>query len=448
MRRTRDGRNHWLGMLMTVFVMCVMFMCISTNVLAAQGKVTCDPAAKIRENASTGSTQVGSAKNGTVLDIVDEVTASDGKVWYKVSFDGGKTGYIRSDLMQKLPEANPPSTVASEVTDVQPINCTVTGNQVNVRSNASTSGDKVAQVRKDEVMTINGVATDSEGKTWYRVSFTSDNRNVTGYVRYDFVSVSGEIKPVEQQPDLPPVVDHPVETPPVQETPIEIPSLSKDYDTAYDEGIWYLIDNVESKRYNLENVMDAAIKNPQIYDEIEGKVKRQSGWITFLVILVLLMAAAIVVLVLKVKDVMDEAYFSAVEKQTMRQRQGQGQRPAQAQRSGNPPQKRNVMHTVGANGGNAQRPGAPAGQGVPKMNITNPADTKTPKPVSNRPVQQSPVMTKPIADDDTKVMKPVIKQESTSSVDPSKQKWQSKNFMTDDEDDMEYGFLDWEEGDE
>lgn len=467
MEKTKDMKHRLLGAVMTVLVMCVMFVCISTTALAAQGKVTTD-VAKIREEASTSSTQVGSVQNGAVLEILNEVTGTDGKIWYQVSFGGNKTGYIRSDLMTKLADpATPPSSVATEVTDVQPVNCTVTGGQVNVRSNASTSGDKVGQVRRGEVMTIDGTATDSAGDVWYRVNFTSDAGSVTGFVRYDFVSVSGEIKPVEQV-ETPPVVEPPTEQPPVEQEPIVIPELSKDYDTSQDEGIWYLIDNIENKRYNLENVMDAAIKNPQIYEEIEGKVKSQRRWIIFLVILVILMSVGITLLILKLKDVMDEAYFSAVEKDTIRQRQGQrqGQKqgPRQGQRPGEgAPQQKKVMHTVGAA---TQKGDAPVKTSVPKMNISksgegtpqtvkvsNPADTRAPKPIQQRPVSKPAVKNdepKKEVTEETKVMPPIKPQEPKKSVESSKQTWQSKNFMTDDDDDddFEYGFLDWDESDE
>ncbi len=476
MKKTKKVRLQLLSHVMALLVMCVMFMCISTTALAAEGKVT-TASAKVRKEASTSSEAIGSAYNGETYDIVNEVTGADGKVWYQITFDG-KTGYIRSDLMQKSGETStPPATVQpTEVTDLQPVNCTVTGGQVNVRSIASTEGAKVAQVRQGEVMTINGQATDSAGKVWYRVNFTSNNGSVTGFVRYDFVSVSGELKPVEEVV-TPPVVEQPTETPPIEETPVVIPALSKDYDTAEEEGVWYLIDNVENKRYNLENVMDAAIKNPTLYAEIEGRVKAQKGWITFLIILVILMMVGITLLALKLKDVMDEAYFTAVEKDTIRQRKSQTQVPRQGQ--GNGPQK-NVMHTVKTGSGtNPQKPGAPAKTSVPKMNISrpgegtstpqtvkvsNPADTRSPKPVAQRPVSQKPATQKPaearpavarpsapkpVVTDETKVMKPVVNAESKKYVDTSKQTWQSKNFMSDDEDDdMEYGFLDWDEGEE
>lgn len=456
MGKTKEMNHRLLGVVMTVMVMCVMFICISATALAAQGKVTTD-VAKIREEASTSSTQVGSVQNGAVLEILSEVTGTDGRVWYQVRFGENKTGYIRSDLMTKLADTTtPPSSVATEVTDVQPVNCTVTGGQVNVRSNASTGGEKVGQVRRGEVMTIDGMATDSAGDVWYRVNFSSNGGNVTGFVRYDFVSVSGEIKPVEQV-ETPPVVDPPTEQqPPMEQDPIEIPQLSKDYDTSQDQGVWYLIDNVENKRYNLENVMDAAIKNPQIYDEMDGKVKSQKRWIIFLVILVILMSVGITLLVLKLKDVMDEAYFTAVEKDTIRQRQGQ----RQGESNGT---QRKVMHTVGAN---SQKGDAPVKTSVPKMSInkpgdgkpqtvkvSNPADTAAPKPIQQRPVNKPVVKkdeSKNEVTEETKVIPPVGKKVPEKAPDNTKQTWQSKNFMTDDDDDddMEYGFLDWDDGDE
>lgn len=464
MEKTKDMKHRLWKTLMTVLVMCVMFVCISTTALAAQGKVTTD-VAKIREEASTSSTQVGSVQNGAVLEILNEVTGADGKIWYQVRFGENKTGYIRSDLMTKLADTTtPPSSVATEVTDVQPVNCTVTGGQVNVRSNASTSGDKVGQVRRGEVMTIDGTATDSAGDIWYRVNFTTDTGSVTGFVRYDFVSVSGEIKPVEQV-ETPPVVEPPTEQPPAEQPPIEIPTLSKDYDTSQEEGVWYLIDNVENKRYNLENVMDAAIKNPQIYSEIEGKVSSQKRWIIFLVILVILMSVGITLLILKLKDVMDEAYFTAVEKDTIRQRQGQRQAQRQGTRQGEgaTPQKK-VMHTVGVT---SQKGDVQAKTSVPKMNIgksgegtpqtvkvSNPADTRSPKPVQQRPISPKPVAqksedVKKEVTEETKVMPPIGGKEPKKAASEPKQTWQSKNFMTDDDDDdFEYGFLDWDDGEE
>ena len=184
MRRTKDIKSQLLGAVMTLMVMCVMFVCISFTSLAAEGKIIKD-SVKIRKEANTSCDVVGSATYGETFDIINEVTGSDGKIWYQISYEEDKLGYVRSDLMQKsgsTTTTTPTTSVATEVTELQPVNCTVTGGQVNIRSNASTSGDKVAQVKQGVVMTINGQAQDSDGKTWYRVTFTSNNGDVTGFV--------------------------------------------------------------------------------------------------------------------------------------------------------------------------------------------------------------------------------------------------------------------------
>ena len=67
---------------------------------AADGKVTAS-SAKIRKEASTTSDVVGSAKQNDTFTITAETTGADGRIWYEISFDGNKKGYIRSDLMQK-----------------------------------------------------------------------------------------------------------------------------------------------------------------------------------------------------------------------------------------------------------------------------------------------------------------------------------------------------------
>ncbi len=57
----------------------------------------------VRSAAGTKANKSGSAKNGQEVNISGEATDSDGKLWYKVSFDadGATTeGFIRSDFLQ------------------------------------------------------------------------------------------------------------------------------------------------------------------------------------------------------------------------------------------------------------------------------------------------------------------------------------------------------------
>ena len=59
--------------------------------------------AKIRSEADTGSSQVGSAPQGTTFSVGEPTTGTDGKPWYQVSING-QSGYIRADLTESAGE--------------------------------------------------------------------------------------------------------------------------------------------------------------------------------------------------------------------------------------------------------------------------------------------------------------------------------------------------------
>lgn len=66
----------------------------------------------------------------------------------------------------------------------------VNDNNVNVRPDAGTGGDPVGKANSGQVVTILGSKNDSDGKTWYQVSYHDDStgKDVTGYIRNDFLS--------------------------------------------------------------------------------------------------------------------------------------------------------------------------------------------------------------------------------------------------------------------
>lgn len=469
MKRVNDLRWKLFGYAGTALIMMVIFAMFSLTAFAAEGKVTAS-AAKIRKDASTSSEAVGSATNGQTFTIVGEKTGSDGKVWYQISFDGNKTGYIRSDLMKKTEEAGNTGdtgnaggsentgTVAPTVPveQLQPVSATITGGTVRVRSDATTEGSTIlANIVKDSVVTVTGRATDSQNKTWYLVSFSSDSGEVQGFIREDFLTVSGTITPIV---DTPPAEENPPAEEPGEEEPApKPPVVTEKYYIQEDAGEWFLVDKDAGVRYNAESLIKAAINNPEVFAEKEKTIKSQKGWIVVLVFLVAILGIAAVLLFLKMREVMDDAYFAAIEKETIRQRQGQkANNPSNANKS--------VMHTVGANGnktGTAQKPGAPkpantrpvnakpsgqqqkpAGTGVPQtVKVSNPAETRVQKPAT---AQQKPVnpQNKPVNNSQAKPVqqKPVE--------NPSKQNWQSKNFALDEDDEFEFEFLNWDGSDD
>lgn len=91
----------------------------------ATAKVTASTV-RVRQEASTNSGVAGNAVNGTVVNIVGEITDGNAKVWYQVSFEkDGKTvnGFIRSDFLEPqdmVPEPAPEETPEEEQAEPEP----------------------------------------------------------------------------------------------------------------------------------------------------------------------------------------------------------------------------------------------------------------------------------------------------------------------------------------
>ena len=105
MRETAKIRMQLKAMVMAVAAMAVMVLAFGLTTIishAEDAKVTAS-SVKIRAGADTGTEMIGGALNGEILPITGETTGADGYTWYQVTFEGGtKTGYVRSDLVQKL----------------------------------------------------------------------------------------------------------------------------------------------------------------------------------------------------------------------------------------------------------------------------------------------------------------------------------------------------------
>lgn len=478
MRKMNNLRWKLLSYTGTVLMVCFLFVISSVTVFAAEGKVKAS-AAKIRKEASTSSEAIGSAVKGQTFTITDEVTGADNKVWYQITFDGSKTGYIRSDLMDKSGEiVNNNATVnpTVEVEDVQPISAKITGGTVRVRSDATTEGSSIiANVVKDSVVTITGRAKDTQNKTWYLVSFSSDTGEVTGFIREDFLSPSGEVKPLEKLPEVTP----PAETaPPAEEsqTP-SLPIITDRYQVVEKDGVWYLLDREEGYQYETESLIKTAKDNMKIAEELRVTTSKQRGIIVVLVILLLAAIGIAILFFLKMKDAKDEAYIRAVEKETMRQRQGQ-----KANNPGGSTGVKKVTNTTGKDGnrpnsGNrpaGQRPAGqrPAGTTPQTVKVSDPAETRAsrpagqqrpagagqPRPAGQRPAGQQtsgtvakPAPQRPVGTNGQE--RPVSQQPKPATADnaqtkvaenANKQTWQSKNFVNDDDDEFEFEFLNWD----
>ena len=462
-------------------------------------KVTAS-SAKIRKSADSSSEVIGSAAKDKTISIKSQTKGADGYTWYEVYVDANTLGYIRSDLVSITDGSTPSSsgttttttttTTATpapavnetpvEVTAVEPLSATVTGGQsVRVRSNASTTSQIVTTAENGMVLTVTGQATGTDGKTWYQVTFISNSIEVTGFIRSDYVALSGELQA--------PVTEQPTEEQPVEEQPEDTQTASKDWDTQLQGDAWYLLDMAGQKQYKIEDLFNSIDQITEInaqFDTDQKKLKSQKAVIIVLVILLVFLAAAVTLLIFKIKDMMDAADFSDAEESVRRRRvdrpktgRPQGGRPAG--QSSRPQGTQRVMHEVGAErrpagqgqrsvtgqqvrpagqgqrsvtgqqvrpAGQGVRPVAdqqarPAGQGVRPVagQQARPAGQGV-RPVAGQQARPAGQSGRPVAPQVDRPARPV---RNGGNQDPG---WKSKNFMSDD-DEFEFEFLNWD-GDE
>ena len=490
-QKTSKFKAFW-GMLALVLVLGAGLFSEDLAIVShaeSAAKVTAS-SAKIRKSADSSSEVVGSTTKDKTISIKSQTQGADGYTWYEVYVDANTLGYIRSDLVSITDGSTPPSSSNTtsaatttntatpapaanetpvEVTAVEPMSATVTGGQsVRVRSNASTTSQIVSTAENGTALTVTGQATGTDGNTWYQVSFISNNTEVTGFIRSDYVALSGELQA--------PSAEQPAEEQPSEEQPADETQTSKDWDTQLQGDAWYLLDMVGQKQYKIDDLFSSIDQITEINAQFETnqkKITSQKVVIIILVIILVALAAAVTLLIFKIKDMNDAAYFSDVEEETERRRvdrpqggRSQGGRPQggrPAPQGSRPKNTQKVMQDVGEERRPASRP---AGQGTrpasrPAGQGTRPASKPAARPVSQtarpvaqaaRPVGQQGRPVKPAAPQggrpapqvDRPVSRPARPVQNGGEQDPG---WKSKNFMSDD-DEFEFEFLNWDNDDD
>lgn len=484
----------------TVYVSAVLCMVVAMTITSnavTKGKVIAN-AAKVRAEANTNSAQVGSVQKDGIVVINEEVTGADGKVWYKVTFDTDKTGYIRSDLMSKYEEAEEGGegsqgpVIAQGVTPVNPVPAKVSGSQIRVRNSASTAGDIVSTLEKDTIVTVLGTATESNGKIWYQITY---NDTVNGFVRSDFVTLQGDLTAPEQTPPEQPGEEEPpaeVEQPPVEEPPVEVET--KAMETQLDGEVWYLIDHEQGIKYSIPDLFDAGKKNAELYNKSQDTMKKMKVWMGILLLITFLAVVGATFLLMKYKDMKDAIEFGKTERETLEKRRALKNSQRHEREAGNtkPQGSARPQGTVNAPSGAGQKKpvqkragepqgrmvtdvsGKPVREGRPvaSQNKVNAGREKERvlyneqiKKESLEKLAQKPEMEKKALEPKTvekKVQegmvekkstlekeKPVIKGNSVGNEKTAEDKMKQvkpKNFLPEDDDDeFEFEFLNWDE---
>lgn len=174
---------------------------------------------------------------------------------------------------------------------------------VNVRSAASTGSEKAGSVKRNDILKVTGQETDSEGKTWYAVTFQKDGSEANGYVRSDMVEVnetaSAETTPEENTEEVPAEPEVPVNN--------DFTVALEDDGTGTGTSVWYLYDNVSGGKFEISTLLSAPGE--------EGgseETENASGMKTVVIILavvVVLLIIVVSVLIFKIRgDEYDDEY--------------------------------------------------------------------------------------------------------------------------------------------
>lgn len=440
----------------------------------SQGTITA-ATANIRALPNTTSEVVGSVKQGDHVDITEQVTAADGKIWYKIFVDANSMGYIRYDLLDKgtgtiptgtLPEGTQttggnagntgntgtatPSVVSTDgVAMVEPVGATAKGDS-KVRSDASTRVSQVGSCKKDAQVTILGTkpGTANADETWYLVEYSGGQ----GYMRSDLVSVSGELVPKQEEV---PVTDVP-DTPVVDDTPTEIVETPP-YETRLDGDTYYLYDNDNGKRYMLPKMIEDAQKLQDSNDELEQQavdMKKSLStarvWMVIFIVLSVLLALVCVFLFLKLREAMQSASIAKAKQRGSGVGGGTGRptnkpsdskRPTGSGATGRPSEassgtRRPGAAQPGSQSGRSQATGRPQSPGG--RPATPPRQAPKPAPAANPAAQRTAAPARPSAPTQgPRPQREVIPGETTQQVPTRRPTGNGpKNFMS--EDDIDY----------
>ena len=406
MKLTKRAGGILAGVL---FAMILTLLLPASWVLAeAEGTVTAS-SANIRATADTSGTPLASVLKGDKLSITEEVTGTDGQLWYKVFVDSSTQGYIRADLVSKdggstiVPSdtgnsisgntgAGTGSSADDDVTvnlegveAVQPISASVTKDGVRVRADSSTSSAMIETIKKDVVLTVHGTKAGSGSDIWYHISCNVNGKEIIGFIRSDFVTLSGELQPVVDEP-----IDDPQE-PDSDQNPVDPPTETKNFETYEKDGIWYLVDNAAGASYPITQLITSAEENADALIKSQKKVSQQTGFIVVLAILVIVAALGITLLIFKIKDMTDEDGFDmSPGRRPARPSGGTGRQPV-----ARPGGTRPAASTAGTRPAGS-RPAGSRSAGTRPMGSTGSRPAAT-RPAATRPVSGTPG-TRPVGD--------------------------------------------------
>ncbi len=174
---------------------------------------------------------------------------------------------------------------------------------VRVRKEASTNSDVAGKLSNGDVVDVVGETNGADGYLWYQIT-----GSISGYVRSDLVEVTETVQaPAEETPAEVPAEEIPAEDP---EPVVTVPN---DYEVAYaDDGTgandWYLNDNINGTRYKVSELLNAEQTNASLVDSMEEETGSLRTIIIVLAVIIGLLVVVVTVLIFKLRSAYGDGY--------------------------------------------------------------------------------------------------------------------------------------------
>ena len=440
--------------------------------------------ANVRSSADSNGSIVASVQNGNKITVIGQIIGSDGYTWYKIYVDGNNTGFIRSDLVSITDGSTPPALEGATpstdgMTAVNPVGAKVTGGTgVRVRADASTDSGIVATVSNGLDVTVTGTKASGDGKVWYYSEFTQGGATLHGFIRSDFVTLSGELTEMTET-DV--IEDVPADTGEVTEEPaetVEEPTPSyKDYDTSLQGSTWYLLDNNNGVQYSIDQIFENITQNENLVKTLKTKNRNLKVGMVILIILLAAALAGCAFFFMRYKNLDDDRAFRDAEKNAPRRnprsaggardrgasagRPSGAARPARDREGAAPEGRPQGQRPAGqgqrpAGQGQGQRPQGqrpvgqgqrPAGQGQRPAGERRPEGARDGRPqgakVQSTSRPGAPAGSRPQADARARAQQAAAQQQKEAAA-----RSRARNFAEDDDDDeFDVGVFTWDNDD-
>lgn len=444
------------------FVLLAGLLFFSTTMPAKayiQKTGTVSEAVTLRQNADETSKQVMELATGQEVKVNNEITDNSGVKWYQVFVNGNTMGYVPADKVSvsgvsqdsssnsgsgantntstnTTQSTTQTTTQTQTVTTTERVGKVTAQSAIRVREKASTASEQIASMEADDTFIVLADENAADGHVWYKVEFDDHGTTVYGYVRSDLVSVEEVINEEQVQVEVP-VTDTTTQN---TEPPYSIISQKDAEGTTK----WYILDAANGDAVEIASLLSGEATNAKA----NGGIFK----VLMIVFLLLFIVAAGGATFFYMRWQEAEEFIDE-----LRERQQKGRKPQQPTQP--TPQPRAVSQPLPKPTQASTSAGIPGMKPLPKpvSTASKPVGQPIPRPISQplpkptyEPVRQpaaEPVyeaVTPNTADIVSATQRELQNSQNNVKTAPSNN-WKSKNFLTDDEDDLEFDFLDMDE---